>query len=336
MALALNGTTQLAHADWAITLPFTMAVWARRPIPPTNSKTAYILHGVDSAASVGNFIVGTRFVSTYAAPRQTLSAGTVARTTTETVANVTPVGSVAITNIDNVGVTSLTLETADEAWRAGDWVRVEGTTGLTPELGGRDWEIASVTGGSTVLNLVASTTGTPTGTWTANPSAFQGEDRWSLLVVTYDATARRLAWAGHEGRSFLTHSSSNVTNTSISSLVAAVNRVCIGGNLQSGTINNPLAGEIAHAAVWQGVYAGASQALELLTVAPNAVTWGAPSNYWPLLANENDAAGSANLTLVDTPTINSDGPTLGSSGGGGGAFIPSAMRARIINAFGVR
>jgi hypothetical protein len=156
------------------------------------------------------------------------------------------------------------------------------------------------------------------------------------MVVTYSATERRLVWVGHEGRPALTHSGSSGVNASIVDVVAAVDRLCIGGNLQSGTISNPLAGDIAHAAIWEGTYATAAQALELLTAAPNAVTWGAPSNYWPLVNDGDDAAGSADLTLVDSPTINSDGPTLGSGGGVGGTFIPSAMRARILNAFGVR
>jgi hypothetical protein len=346
MSLILNGgvggtgTTQYAYRDERIVtaIPCTVALWFKNGTSSTAGGT--YANWVNKAATLGNYRIGgggSRAVG------PVLTRTIVTRTTSSTASSVGTLASyqVAVTAITSGAQTQVAVDNVG-LFAAGEYVRLAGTfDGLTGITSGRDWRISSIAGNTLALEIASS------GTWnegqaaTVKWSAWQPE-KWNLAVLSFgltSATNSRKVKGGFFGNTAVTIDSEyqGVTGQRPEDIFGVLDRFCIGAYAQSGSATDYFRGEIAHAAVWEYL-PNASEAAELLTVAPHLVGWGAPLAYWPLVSDETDAIGQNDLQLVGSPDITSDGPsiTLDPGGGGGSAFIPSAMRARILNAFGVR
>jgi len=346
MSLVLNGgvggsgTTQCAYVDERIisAIPCTIAAWFKTG--SAASSAGQLAGWVQSDAAVGtsrmtgggNRSTGPVLVRNITCRTSTALTGSVGTLNTLLV-NVTSITSGATTQ---VGVEDATM------FSVGEFVKLDGTfSGLTGITSGRDWRINSIAGSTLTLALAT------TGTWsegqsaTVKWSAWQPE-KWNLAVFAFtDISNQRLqSMGGFLGNTALSiyDVKSGTAGQYPADVLGSLNRIVIGGLYQSSTLDFPWRGEIAHVAVWNNVVPTSEQAAELLTKAPHLVGWGSPAAYWPLLADENDSIGTNHLTPIGSPGINSDGPaiTLEAGGGGGAAFIPSAMRARILNAFGVR
>jgi hypothetical protein len=246
-----------------------------------------------------------------------------------------------LTSITSGATTTITVDSLGDPmpYAAGMYVRPEGTfTGLSGLVSGREYRVASVSGANAVLEVA--TTGALSEGWagTVRWSAWQPE-RWNLGVVRLNGTsdpARLQYWGGFLGGPGITIYSGTTPTTSPATIWDDLDRICFGGLYQSDTGNTPFRGELAHLAVWSGVSLDDSKAGELLTVAPNLVSWGTPLAYVPCLGDGNATIGATNLTPIGSPTYTSDGPSITLSGGGGGSgtFIPSIMRAQPTNLFG--
>jgi len=341
VSLVLNGgvsgnlATQCAYIDSRIVsaLPFTVSAWYRSGNNVAASSSRSLVSLVDASAAPGNGVISMR------CSRNTntiLTVGTLLRNTTESALTITASASteINIVSVTTGTTTVITLESAPTDWEVGDFVRLTASfveiTGLNS---GRDYLILNISGASVTLNVASEAGGAPSATGTLKPSVWD-IDGWNLLVMTCKAAAdRRQLYGGYRRTIISTTTAGPSTLDSV--IFAACNRIALGALYQSGTIGAPLNGELAHVAVWDGANVSEAQASELLTVAPNLVTWGTPTAYAPFLADANDVIGSNHFTLVGSPDITSDGPSITLSGGGGGSgYLPTIMRAQPINLFG--
>jgi hypothetical protein len=345
MSLVLNGgvggsdSTQYAYRDSRIVsaLPCTLAVWFKNGTGV--SAEGQVAGWMDADATIGTYRMGgslarsTGPVFTRQITSRTISAVISSVTTRTTVSQ----------NVTDIGTGATTAFVLDDASRysVGEYVRITGTfTGISGITSGREYRIGSIAGST--INLEVATTGawneglTATVRW----SAWQPE-KWNLMVLTFTETEPRMThMGGFVGNSGLTVLSSfgGTSGQFPADIFSVLDRVTLGALFQSAGATGHFRGELAHFAVWNGVTPTESQAAELLTVAPNLVSWGAPTAYVPLTNNENDVIGVNHLTLVGSPSINSDGPAITLTGGGGGSagYLPSVMRARNPSIFGVR
>jgi hypothetical protein len=344
MSLVLNGgvggsgTTQCAYVDQRIisTIPCTIAAWFRTG--SVVNSAGQLAGWVKSDAAVGtsrmtgggNRSSGPQLVRNITCRLASALTGNVGTMNTLLV-NVTSIISGTTTQ---VGVEDATM------FSAGEFVKLDGTfSGLTGISSGRDWRINSISGST--LTLALSTTGT----WdeglaaTVKWSAWQ-PDEWNLAVFSFTAISnqRLQSMGGFVGNTALSiyDLKTGTAGQYPADVLGSLDRIVIGGLYQSSTLDFPWRGEIAHVAVWNNVVPTSEQAAELLTKAPHLVGWGSPLTYWPLLADETDSIGSNHLTLVGSPDITSDGPSiqLTSGGGGGSGYLPTIMRAQPINLFG--
>jgi hypothetical protein len=333
-----SGSTQYAQINSRIvaSLPFSVSFWFRAG---TNAGAAGVIaHWVNSNATLGNFRLGagaTRSMGPILT-RQVISKGT-----TATESGISPSAdlAVAVTSIVSGSTTQVGVEDAAR-FTVGEYVRLSGTfTGLTGITSGRDWRIESIAGGTLTLTLTSS------GSWdsgqsaTVNWSTYQPE-RWNLGVASFiDAPSGNTFFnrGGFVNQPvvYLNGGYTGLTNQRPANLFPDLNRFCVGAYAQEGSAAGYFRGEIAHVAVWE-YFPTVGDCAELLTKAPTLVGWGAPLAYWPLLADETDSIGSNDLTLVGSPDITSDGPSiqLTSGGGGGSGYLPTVMRAQPINLFG--
>jgi hypothetical protein len=344
MALVLNGgvdgtgSTQYAHHDALIVsaLPVTVSVWFKAG---TNASAAgQIVNWVDADATLGNYRMGGGLGRSLG---PVLSRNIISRVATSSGSPVTTLDTLgqSVTEIVT-GATTLVSVTDASAFSAGEWVKLSGTfSGITGITSGREHRISSVASNTLALELATS------GVWgdgqsaTVKWSAWQPE-KWNLMVLALTtASGARLrslgGFVGNSGVSIFSEFAGTLGNYP-ADIFDVIDRLCLGATFQSGSATNYFRGEAAHLAVWNGASPTESQAAELLALAPNLVSWGAPTAYWPLLSDETDSIGSADLTLVGTPDITSDGPSITLTGGGGGSgtFIPSIMRAQPTNLFG--
>jgi len=330
-----NGTTQYAHVGSRIVsaLPATVSFWFRTGVNTTSGGRA--AEWVQSDATLGTYRMGAGAAQS-SGPN--LARTTTCRTTTSTAYSSYTAATVGVTSITSGATTQVGVDDAS-GFSAGEYVRLEGTfTGLTGISSGRDWRIQSIAGNTLTLTLASSGDWAEGQSATVKWSAWQPE-KWNLGVATFTTTAGE----------FLQHKGGFVGNTSVTinafhtgvsgqrpaDIFSALDRLCLGATFQSGGATNYFRGEFAHVAVWQ--YApSAAEASELLTKAPHLVGWGSPLAYAPFLADANDVIGSNHFTLVGSPSITSDGPSiqLTSGGGGGSGYLPTVMRAQPINLFG--
>ena len=340
-----SGTTQTAYlaSRVASSLPAIISFWHRAGI--NSGATGRVANIVDASAAVGTFRLGSSL---------SRSVGPVFNNTTAIFNETGTTSSFStrsdltdgryrypVTSIAAGATTTITVDTLGDAmpYAAGMYVRIDGTlTGLAGILAGREYRVSSVSGATAVLEVA--TTGTLEEGWSAfvRWSAWQPE-RWNLGVVRIsgDRDPERMQyWGGFLGSPGITIYSATPGVFSPSLIWDVMDRICFGGLYQSDTINSPFRGELAHLAVWQEVDLDDSKAAELLTVAPNLVSWGTPLAYVPCIDNGTATVGAENLTTVGSPSFTSDGPSITLTGGGGGSgtFIPSVMRAQPINIFG--
>jgi len=345
MSLVLNGgvggtgTTQYAYINSRIVsaLPCAVSFWFKAGTNAGAGGT--IAQWVNSAETLGNYRMGPGS-SRSAGPiliRNTISRGTTATSSTLGVL------SEHLVNVTSILPGSTTLVGVEDAskFTAGEYVRLSGSfAGISGITSGRDWRIESIGSGTLTLLLSSS------GSWdegqaaTVNWSPYQPE-KWNLGVASFTAdpigSDRFFNRGGFVGQSsvYMNSGYPGVTSQRPPDIFSGLDRFCVGGYLQSDAAAGHFRGEISHVAVWP-VHPAAAEASELLTKAPNLVGWGSPLAYWPLLADETDSIGSNHLTPIGSPTINSDGPSiqLTSGGGGGSGYLPTVMRAQPINLFG--
>jgi hypothetical protein len=342
MSLVLNGgvggalSTQYAYIDDRIVsaLPATVSFWFKNG---TDSNAGgQFAQWVDADATLGTYRMGGGS-SRATGPVFTRTVGS--RASTATFSSAASLTSVAVTSIATGSTTAVEVDDAS-SFSVGEYVRLEGTfDGITGITSGREWRIESIASNTLILTLSTS------GTWgelqsaTVKWSAWQPE-KWNLGVLSFanvGGSSNIQLHGGFVGNSVVTLSAafSGVTSQKPNDIFGVLDRFCVGGYLQSGSASGHVRGEIAHVAVWEYLPT-ASEVNELLIKAPHLVGWGAPLAYWPLLADETDSIGSADLTLVGTPDITSDGPSISltSGGGGGSGYLPTVMRAQPINLFG--
>jgi len=351
MSLVLNGgvggsgTTQFAYLDGRIVsaLPAVMSFWFKNGAGGSSGgRTAQF---VQSDAALGTQLMGSG-LSQSVGP--VLNCSTQVRTTTATVYNFATRSDLTegryrypLTAITTGATTTIVVDTLGDAmpYVAGMYVKPEGTfTGVSGLVSGREYRVASVSGTSAVLEVAS--TGEASSGWTGTVrwSGWQPE-RWNFGVVRLNSTAdpaRITYYGGFSGAPGITIYSGNSGQVSPSTIFDAMDRICFGGTYQSASGANAFRGELAHLAVWEGVSLDDSKAAELLTVAPNLVSWGTPLAYVPCLGDGVATVGATNLTTVGSPSFTSDGPSiqLTSGGGGGSGYLPTIMRAQPINLFG--
>jgi hypothetical protein len=351
MSLVLNGgaggsgTTQFSYLDSRIVsaLPSVFSFWFKTGINDgTGGRSAQF---VQSDATLGTYLMGSG-LSRSVGP--VFNCSTQVRPTTATVYSFgtrtdLDGGRYAypISAVTTGATTTISVDTLGDAmpYVAGMYVKPEGTfSGVSGLVSGREYRVASVSGANAVLEVA--TTGALTEGWagTVRWSAWQPE-RWNLGVIRISNTAdpaRLMYYGGFVGAPGVTISKGNSGQVNPSTIFDVMDRICFGGTYQSGAGANQFRGELAHLAVWEGVTLDDSKAGELLTVAPNLVSWGTPLAYVPCLGDGNATVGATNLTTIGDPTYTSDGPSITLSGGGGGSgtFIPSIMRAQPTNLFG--
>lgn len=312
------------------------SVWFKNGYGTTAS--GQLFNWVDADATLGNWRMGGECARSLG---PVLNRGVLSRKTTSAGGAVYTLSAYAQ---DVLGITAgaeTLMQTADASgFVVGQYVRPLGTfTGLSGITSGRDYRINSIAGDT--LSLALSTTGTWAEGLTATVkwSTWQPES-WNLAVLSFTdtPTARLRHMGGHFGGplSLLTESLGTTGERPID-IFSALDRICLGAILQSDSATGHLCCEFSDLAIWNNVEPTALQATELLTMAPNLVSFGAPTAYWPLLADENDTIGSAHLTLVGSPTISSDGPAITRTGGGGSTgFLQHIMRSHNPSVFGVR
>jgi hypothetical protein len=343
MALVLNGgvdgtgSTQYAYRDARVvsSLPCFVAGWFKAGT--NSSSSGQFFNWVDADGTLGNTRMGGGISRSLGL---VLTRNVISRATTASSRSVTVLDSVA-QSVGSIGVGATTAVAVDDssAFTAGEYVRITGgLLGLSGIASGRDYRIASIAGSALNLEIASSGDWTEGQTATIKWAAWQPE-KWNFMALAFTETsnARIQHYGGFVGRSSLLIAELNGGTSSNypADIFSSLDRVCLGATFQSASATNYFRGEAAHVAVWNGVEPTQSQIAELLSVAPNLVSWGAPTAYWPLLADETDSIGSADLTLVGTPDITSDGPSITLSGGGGGSgYLPTVMRAQPINLFG--
>jgi hypothetical protein len=341
MSLVLNGgvdgtgSTQYAYINSAIVsaLPATVSFWFKAG---TNaSASGQLVNWVDKDATAGITRMGC---STSRSTGIVLVRGIITRlTTASSSGSVTNADyAISVTNITTGATTRVAVADAS-GFAAGEYVRLEGAfAGITGITSGREWRISSIADNTLTLALSTSGTWSEGQSATVKWSAWQPE-KWNLGVASFtlpDNGTRHIR-GGFLGNTAATirESYSGTSGQQSADVFPSVDRLSIGALAQA-TVSDYWRGEIAHVAVWES-FPTLAQAEELLTLAPNLVSWGAPTAYWPLLSDETDSIGSADLTLVGTPSITSDGPSITLSGGGGGSgYLPTIMRAQPTNLFG--
>jgi hypothetical protein len=353
MSLVLNGgtsgsgTTQAAYAGRiASALPAIVSFWHKNGI--ATEATGRFVDWVDADATPGNYRMG---VSASRSSGPVFSNTTLVRDVSGSPTSFSTRSDLTggryrypLTAITTGATTTIAVDTLGDAmpYVAGMYVKPEGTfTGVSGLVSGREYRVASVAGTNAVLEVA--TTGEASSGWTGTVrwSAWQPE-RWNLGVLRFNATgdpiSRVTYYGGFVGAPGITIYSTGGGSVGPNTIWDVLDRFCIGGYYQGTTLTAPFRGEFAHVAIWEGVTLDDSRAGELLTKAPHLVGWGSPLAYWPLLADETDSIGSNDLTLIGSPDINSDGPSITLTGGGGGTpgYIPSVMGARQRNIFGVR
>jgi hypothetical protein len=343
MSLVLNGgvggsaSTQLAYIDSRIVsaLPATVSFWFKTGA--TGSAGGQVAQWVDKDETTGTYRMGGG-ASSSIGPIFSRTVGSRISTASFYAPTTALSESVNVTSITTGTTTAIGVEDASK-FQAGEYVRLEGTfTGITGITSGREWRIQSIASSTLTLALSSSGDWTEGQSATVRWSAWQPE-KWNLGVLSYGPTSGdnpiRLK-GGFLGNSAVTLDSvhSGISGQKPVDIFDRLDRFCVGGYLQSSAAAH-FRGEIAHVAVWEYL-PSAAEASELLTKAPTLVGWGSPLAYWPLTNDDDDAIGSNDLTLVGSPDITSDGPSiqLTSGGGGGSGYLPTVMRAQPINLFG--
>jgi hypothetical protein len=344
MSLVLNGgvggsaSTQYGYVDSRIVsaLPATVSFWFKTGI--NGAAGGQFAQWVDKDETTGTYRMGGGAQQAIG-PVFSRTVGSRISTASFYAPTTALSESVNVTSITTGATTAVGVEDASK-FSAGEYVRLEGTfTGITGITSGREWRIQSIAGSTLTLALTSSGTWGEGLTATVRWSAWQPE-KWNLGVLSYGPTSGdnpiRLK-GGFLGNSAVTLDSvySGISGQKPVDIFDRLDRFCVGGYLQSSGASGYFRGEIAHVAVWE-YFPTAGEASELLSKAPTLVGWGAPLAYWPLLADDDDAIGSNDLTLVGSPDITSDGPSiqLTSGGGGGSGYLPTVMRAQPINLFG--
>jgi hypothetical protein len=342
MSLVLNGgvggalSTQYAYIDDRIVsaLPATVTFWFKNGID--SNAGGQFAQWVDSDVTLGTYRMGGGG-SRATGPVFTRSVGSRIST-----ASYSSTASLTTTNVTSIATGTTTAVTVEDAstFSAGEYVRLEGTfTGITGITSGREWRISSIESNTLILALSSSGSWGEGLTATVKWSAWQPE-KWNFGMLSFSDSlggANNQIKGGFLGNTTVSLAGeySGVAGQRPSDIFSVLDRFCLGAYLQSGTATGYVRGELAHVAVW-GVRPTDGETAELLVKAPTLVSWGTPLAYWPLLADDDDAVGSYDLTLIGSPPINSDGPsiTLAGGGGGSGTFIPSIMRAQPTNLFG--
>jgi hypothetical protein len=352
MSLVLNGgiggsgTTQFAYlaSRVAASLPCVASIWYRTGTDSNSGGRS--INWAYASAAVGTYAMGTGH-SRSVGPSfsDTVRANSTSTGTTTVQTRIDLEGgryAYPMTSIATGATTTIGVDTLGDAmpYSAGMYVRAGGTlTGVSGMVTSREYRVASVSGAN--VELEVATTGSPSEGWSGSLrwSAWQPE-RWNLSVVRFSETGDPIAriqyFSGFFGGPGITMKAGVSGSTAPEILWPDMDRICVGGLYQSDAGTGPFRGELAHVAVWEGVDLDDSKAAELLTVAPNLVSWGTPLAYVPCLGDGNATVGATNLTTIGDLTYTSDGPsiTLSGGGGGGGAFIPSIMRAQPTNLFG--
>jgi hypothetical protein len=340
-----SGTTQFAYlaSRVASALPAIISFWHRTGID--SNSGGRVANFAQSTAAVGTYRMGSSLSRTTGPVfnNQTAVFDTTGHTSRFSTRSDLTEGRYRypLTSITSGATTTITVDSLGDPmpYAAGMYVKPEGTfTGLSGLVSGREYRVASVSGANAVLEVA-----TTERCRKAGPGPFDGRhgSRSGGTSVLCGSTARRTRpacsiGAGSSVRPGITIYSGTTGTTSPATIWDVLDRICFGGLYQSDTGNTPFRGELAHLAVWSGVSLDDSKAGELLTVAPNLVSWGTPLAYVPCLGDGNATIGATNLTPIGDPTYTSDGPSITLSGGGGGSgtFIPSIMRAQPTNLFG--
>lgn len=341
MSLVLNGgesgtgATQYAYVDSRIvtTLPITISYWFKAG--NTTSASGDYVGLVDKDATLGTYRMGNG-VERSTGPIMAQTATSRVTTASQYTMAVPDASMVTISEIITGSVTECVVDDPTP-FSVGQFVRVTGTlTGITGIASGRDYRVESITGYSLFLTIASSGTWTETNSGNVRPSAYQPE-RWNLAVAVFleDRFTFRAGVLGNTTM-LIDASLNGITGQDPVDIWSVIDRFCVGAYAQSGSAARYANGELAHVGLWDNTNPTLAQADELLTVAPNLVTWGAPTAYYPFLADANDSIGSNHMTLVDTPTINGDGPSITVSGGGGGGGYLPIMRPYNPSIFGVR
>lgn len=327
MSLVLNGgvsgsaTTQAAYVDAKIVsaLPISVCAWFRTSTGTGSGATRNLFQLCDKDQTAGTY---TFHGQARIASGPILSVQSNIVYTTGTSVTPTATETFSVTAIAEGATTILTAVGHNIA--AGMRVRITGATGLTPDLSGKDYEVTATDSDTVTLNVA--TSGTYTGTSTVSRSQIQ-PSVWTLAVMSFHNTSqKRRLWVGLENGSLHAsgYSTSPSSGTDIDSAFAECDRWNFGAMLQASNANW-LNGELAHAAIWNNKQLNDTEAAELLSTTPDAVSWGTPAAYWPLLSDATDSIGSNDLTLVGSPSITSAGPGIVASGVTGyfPAFTPN-------------
>lgn len=343
MSLVLNGgvggslSTQYAYIDSKIVsaLPATVSFWFKNGID--SNAGGQFAQWVDADATLGTYRMGGGS-SRATGPVFTRSVGS--RISTASYSSTGSLTTTAVTSIATGATTSVGVEDAS-SFSVGEYVRLEGSfAGITGITSGREWRIESIASSTLILALSSSGVWGEAQSATVRWSAWQPE-KWNFGLLSFaniGGDANNQVKGGFLGNTSISLAGeySGVAGQRPADIFSVLDRFCVGAYLQSGSATGYIRGEIAHVAVWEYLPT-AGEAAELLTKAPNLVGWGSPLAYWPLLADESDSIGANDLTLIGSPSVTSDGPSISLTPGGGGTpgFLRGVMRARNPSIFGV-